>query len=79
MLGIQDASTALSVTTRIAAIGVAVSSLEMLARPAAVRERGMLSWCVARLRTPVLAVGRVADARAELPYVERIHSGLNDN
>ena len=61
MWWLNDPSATLGLTERIAAIGVVIGSLELLARPRALGERGMLSWPVARLRSPALAVGRSGD------------------
>jgi hypothetical protein len=55
-----DPSLALGLTERIAAVGSALASAELLARPRALGEDGLLSWQVARLRSATLAVGRPA-------------------
>jgi hypothetical protein len=55
---LDNPSVTLAVTERMAALGVILGSLEMLARPRALAEQGMLSWPVSRLRSPALAGGR---------------------
>lgn len=54
-----DPVATLAVTTRIAAVGVLISSLELLARPRSLSDSGLLSWSVARLRSPALGAGRL--------------------
>lgn len=58
---LSDASATLGLTERIVAVGTLIASLELLARASALRETGMLSWSVARLRSKTLSVGWIAD------------------
>lgn len=59
---VVDSSVALGLTERVAAVGVVLGCLELLARPGTLRADGLLSWPVARLRSRRLSVG--APARA---------------
>lgn len=55
-----DSFTALGLVERIAAVGLLLTSAELLARPRTLAQDGLLSWQVARLRSPHLVVGRKA-------------------
>lgn len=57
----QDPSTVLGLSEHIAAIGLTLSSLELLHRAPALAPTGLLSWPVASLRSPALAVGPFAN------------------
>ena len=57
-----DSHVALFWVEQITAIGVCVSALEWLAQPERVRETGLFSWTVLRLRHPRLVEGLLAKA-----------------
>ena len=72
MWWLDDPFATLAAVERIAAFGVILGSLELLARPRTLSERGMLSWPVSRLRSPALAGGRsgaLLDALFDAPGV----------
>lgn len=53
-----DTTYSLGLTARLAAVGLFIGSCELLARPLTLGPQGLLSWEVARLRSPWLARGR---------------------
>jgi hypothetical protein len=55
-----DASLALGWVERVAAVALLLACAELLARPATLAYDGLLSWQVARLRSPNLVTGRRA-------------------
>jgi uncharacterized membrane protein (DUF485 family) len=68
---------ALSLCARLAAFSILISSVELLFNRQLLREDGLLSWSVARLRDPALAAGRSApfwNAVSAYPNIVAIHA-----
>lgn len=71
---LSDPSVALGLTERLAAVGTALASVELLARPRALGKDGLLSWSVARLRSVTLAVGRPAHVLDQIFAPPGVHA-----